>query len=158
MIRYASDKFVSNAGSPIKQLYAPKVNADGSIELIEAGIENTDEYIQSFEESTDISVIIARLQAGDTSVLMQRPGAYGDFTKMPKTYAEALQLQIDAHRLYDSLPVDVKNKFNADPNQFFAQSGTKEWFEKIESVLPDEVKAAVFPASIEKEVNVNADT
>ena len=156
-MRFADHSFVSNPGSPIHQLYAPKVESDGSITLVEAGVENTDDYIQSFAESTDIHVLMKRIQNGETDLLMKRPGSYGDFTKMPKTYAEMLQLQLDSVRLFNSLPVDVKEKFNNDPNQFMAQSGTEDWFKKIENVLPDEVKSAVFPVVekpvVEKEVS-----
>lgn len=156
-MRFADKRFVSNPGSPIHQLYAPKVGVDGSVTLVEAGVENTDEYIQSFAESTDIHVLMTRVQNGETDLLMKRPGSYGDFTKVPKTYAEMLQLQLDSARLFNSLPLDVKEKFNNDPNQFLAQSGTEDWFKKIENVLPDEVKSAVFPVVekpvVEKEVS-----
>lgn len=145
-MKYANKRFLSNPGSPVHVLYAPKVNADGSIDLVESGYENTYDYIQSFERSTDLSVILTRISAGETQLLYQRPGSFGDFTKMPGTYAEALQLQIDSNNLFKSLPVDVKNKFDNDPSKFFAQSGTKEWFEKIEVVLPKEVKDLVKPS------------
>lgn len=145
-MRYAEKRFFTNPGSPLHVLYAPKVNADGSVDLVESGVENTHDYIQSFERSTDLSVILARVGAGETQLLMQRPGSFGDFTQLPSTYAEALQLQIDSNNLFKSLPVDVKNKFDNDPSKFFAQSGTKEWYEKIESVLPKEVRDMVRPA------------
>ena len=144
-MKYAEKRFFSDPGSPLHVLYAPKVNADGSVDLVESGVENIREYIQSFERSTDLSVILARVGAGETQLLYQRPGSYGDFTQLPSTYAEALQLQIDSNNLFKSLPVEVKNKFDNDPNKFFAQSGTKEWFEKIEVVLPKEVKDMVRP-------------
>lgn len=156
-MRFADNSFVSNPGSPIHQVYAPKVDPEGGITLVEAGVENTDDYIQSFAESTDLHVLLTRIQSGETDLLMKRPGSYGDFTKMPKTYAEMLQLQLDSARLFNSLPVDVKEKFNNDPNQFMAQSGTEDWFKKIENVLPDEVKSVVFPVvenpAAEKEVS-----
>lgn len=144
MIHYA--KCVpSNPGNPKHQLYAPKVGSNGSVTLVEAGFENTDDYIQSFAQSTDLQVIMAQVAAGDLAALNRRPGSYGDFTKMPATFAEALQLQIDSKRLFDSLPNDVRRKFDNDPNKFFAAAGSQEWFEKIETVLPDEVKAAIKP-------------
>lgn len=144
-MKFADQSIVSNPGSPRHVLYAPKVSSNGSVVLVESGFEDTDAYIQSFLESTDIHLVMAQLKEGDTSVLNRRPGAYGDFTKAPKTFAEALQLQIDSNRLFDSLPADVKRKFDNSSSQFFAVAGTKEWFDKIEPVLPDEVKSMVFP-------------
>lgn len=150
-MKYQTKRFYSDPGSPIHVLYAPKVAPDGSVELVESGVENTDEYIQSFKESTDLATILARVGAGETELLHQRTGSYGDFTKLPQTYAEALQLQIDSNNLFRSLPVDVRQKFDNDPNKFFASSGTEEWYKKIESVLPDEVKSMVMPV-VEKPV------
>ena len=138
-------RFFSCSGSPVKQLYAPKVGSDGVIDLVEAGEENIKDYIQSFRDSCDLSVILARVARGETELLYQRPGSYGDFTKMPKTYAEMLQLQIDSKNLFNSLPVDVKDKFGHDSERFLAEAGTKDWFSKIEAVLPEEVKSAVMP-------------
>lgn len=157
MIRFDERKeLFTNPGSPIHQLYAPKVDNDGNITLVEAGVENTDDYINSFAEETDINILISRMQNGDMSML-NSPGVYGDFTKMPKTYAEVLQLQIDSKRLYDSLPADIKQKFDHDSNKFFAQAGTEDWYKKIETVLPDDVKASIFPVQKE-EVKENADS
>lgn len=154
MIRFDERKeLFTNPGDPIHQLYSPRVDSDGNITLVKAGVENTDYFIQSFAEETDINVLISRMQNGDFS-MMRSPGVYGDFSTMPKTYAEVLQLQIDATRLFDSLPADVKQKFDHDKNKFFAQSGTIEWYEKIESVLPDDIKSSIFPGEkVEEKVN-----
>lgn len=139
------ERFYSDPGTPVHQLYAAKVAPDGTIDLVESGVENTDEYIQSFKESTDISVILTRVGAGELDLLYKRPGSYGDFTQLPKTYAEALQLQIDSNNLFNSLPVSVKQKFDNDAAKFFAQSGTKEWFDNIRDVIPPEVQKAIYP-------------
>lgn len=144
-MRFAEKRFFTESGSPLHVLYSPKVEKDGSVELVESGVENFQEYIDSFKESTDLSTILARVGAGETELLFKRPGSYGDFTKLPQTYAEALQLQIDSNRLFGSLPAEVRHKFNDDPGQFFAQSGTEDWFHKIEAVLPDEVKSMIKP-------------
>lgn len=151
MIRYASNEFVSDPGSPIEITYSPKVNKDGSIELVETGKVNTDEMIQSYKDSTDIRMILARCAEGDFSGLNMKTPMYGDFTQMPKTYAEALQLRIDADNLFNSLPVDIKQKFDNDSNKFFAQSGTEEWYKNIEGVLPEDVKNVLFPVEVKKE-------
>ena len=144
MIRFADNRFVSNPGSPIKETFKPIVNKDGSITLIHEGYINTDEEIMSHEMEVNIDVIIARYMNGDLDALNKHVGMYGDFTNMPKTYAEVLQLQIDSKRAYDSLPAELKEKFNNDPNEFFAQSGSEEWYEKLKSVLPaEEIKEEV---------------
>lgn len=149
MIRYADNTLVSNPGSPIHQLYAPKVAKNGRIELVKSGTENIQDFINSFRESTDIHQIMNRVMNGQIELLNKRPGSYGDFTQMPKTFAEALQLQIDSRRLFDNLPDDVKAKFHGDANMFLAAAGTEEWFKNIEKVLPAEVKNMIMPPKVE---------
>lgn len=143
-MRFADNSFVTCPGSPEHILYAPKVLPSGEIELVPSGVENTDDKIQSFAESTDIRMILARVEAGDMTALQARPrGSFGDFTEMPKTFAEVLQLQIDSKNLFDSLPKDIKDKFNGDSLQFFAQAGSDEWLEKLDPVLPNEIRSMI---------------
>lgn len=141
-------RFFTNPGSPIHTIYAPKVDADGRMTLVPSGTENTDDYIQSFKESTDMAVILARVAQGETELLHARTGSFGDFTQVPKTYAETLQLQIDAKRLYDGLPAAIKSKFNNDSSQFFASAGTQEWYDKISPAVPREVSDVVKPTPV----------
>lgn len=143
------DKF-SDSGSPVKTVYSPVVKSDGSIDLQPSGKENTDDFIQSFAESTDMAFILAQLANGDTSVLNRGSPLFGDFTSMPKTFAELLQLHIDSDNAYDRLPVELKQKFDNDKNKFFASAGSKEWFEKL-GVVPDPGAVQVTQDVIEKE-------
>lgn len=133
---YADNRFISNPGSPIHLLYSPVVNADGTISLVVSGKENTDDIIQTYAESCDIRLILSRASEGDFSGFSSRSGTFGDFTKVPKTFAEALQLQIDSNKLFESLPAEVREKFDYNANQFFASSGTSDWFDKLKDVIP----------------------
>lgn len=56
---------------------------------------------------------------------------YGDFTDLPKTYAEFLQAQINAGRIWDTLPVSIKEKFDNNKDLFFVQAGSDVWMEKL---------------------------
>lgn len=145
MVRFETTVIYSDPGDPIHILYAPKVLDDGQIELVEAGKENTDEIINSYKESTDIQIILQRAAIGDMSGLNVKNPMYGDFTQVPKTFAEVLQLQMDSERLFNNLPADVRQKFDNDKNKFFAQSGTVEWYENIKDVIPDDVRKNIFP-------------
>lgn len=148
MIKFADcTKFVSCPGSKYKTEYSPVVAKDGTVSLKAVGKVDFHAYIQSFREQTDIHYIVNKIANGDTSML-RFDGVYGDFTKYPTTLAEVLQLQIDSNKLFNSLPVEIKQKFSNDPNKFFAQSGSKEWFETISPVLGDDVKNAIFPPSV----------
>ena len=123
--------FITSSGDTEHIEYAPKVMPDGSIELVVSGKTNIDEYINAQRETTDMAYIITQLGLGNTDVLNQKTPNYGDFTEMPKTFAEALQMKIDAEKAFYELPLDVRNKFENDFNRFFATAGSKEWYEKI---------------------------
>lgn len=150
MIKFFDNSIISNPGNPIKKVYKPQVNKDGSITLVHDGYVNTDEEIQSYAESVDIENVIARYLNGDISALNKHIGQYGDFTNMPKTYAEVLQMQIDARNVFDGLPSEIKEKFNNDPNQFFAQTGSDEWYDKLSPLVADQKDGIV----IEKDEEV----
>lgn len=135
MIRFFNNDRFTCEGNPIKEIYKPIVEKDGSVILVVEGHENTDEIIKSYEDSVDIDVIIARYMNGDLEALNKRVGQYGDFTDFPKTYAEVLQMKIDAENVFNELPVDLKAKFNNDPDQFFVQSGSEEWFDKLDPLF-----------------------
>lgn len=131
MIRFFENDLYTESGSDVKVIYSSKVNDDGTIELVPSGKEDWQSYIESFAGTVDINYIIARYQNGDMTALNQRNGVFGDFTQMPKTYAEMLQIQINAKDAFDRLPVDVKEKFHNDFNQYLASAGTEEWLDKL---------------------------
>lgn len=131
MIKFFKNDIYTEKGESIKVTYSSKVNDDGTIELIPSGKEDWQAYIGSFADECDINTIVARFVNGDVNALSVRNGVYGDFTEMPKTYAEMLQLQIDAQNQFNSLPLDIKEKFNNDFNQFIATAGSEEWLNKL---------------------------
>lgn len=130
MIRFFDNSISSNAGSDFRPVYLPKVLDNGEIVPEYAGEENIQEMIQSYAESCDINIILNRVKNGETNLLNQAKGVFGDFTKMPKTLAEFMQMQIDAERMYDGLPKEIKIKFDNDKNKFFATAGSEEWLDK----------------------------
>lgn len=159
MIKFSDcKKFPSNPGDRVHILYESKVFPDGTIELVQCGKEDFQDFIESWTDSCDMTHVLTQLRNGDLSVLNQRPGMYGNFTEMPSTLAEFMQLQIDSDRMFDSLPIDVKQEFDNDKNKFFAQAGNQEWYEKLKPVMPEDVKKQYFPDEpdiFEKEVVAN---
>lgn len=107
--------------------YEPIVQADGTIELRESGKTDLQEFYDSQAASCDMALIISRYLNGDRSVLEQRQGAYFDATNVPSTYAEMLQTVISGQRSFEALPIEIKQRFNNDFNQWFASAGTDDW-------------------------------
>lgn len=129
------NNFISDPGSPIHILYAPVVLDDGSIVLKESGSEDIQDYIDSFRDQTDMRFIVKRLEMGDNSVFVGKDPMYGDFTHIPKSSLEALQLVLDAEKKFDLLPLDVRNSFDNDFRKWFASAGSDDWYAKMDSVL-----------------------
>lgn len=129
-----TEKFVCNSGSGLVQQYAPKVNDDGTITLVEDGVFDLYAQIQADAEANSIPAILKRFENGDPSGFSGQP-MYGDFTELPKTYAEFLQAQINADRIWDQLAPSIKEKFDNNKDLFFVTSGTDEWMSKVSGVV-----------------------
>ncbi len=109
-----------NSGNPFKKVYKPVVGSDGVLDLVESGEESLYDYIQSWKDSVDINVILARYANGDVDVLSKMQGAYGDFTQFPKTYAEMLNRVIQGKEFFYSLPLDIREKYNNNFTEFIS--------------------------------------
>lgn len=125
------NSFCSNPGSPERIVYSAKINASGVIEVVETGKQDYQAYIESFRPTTDMAYILKELSLGNLQILNQREPQYGDFTQLPKSLAEAMQLQIDAERQFYELPLDVRNKFNNNYREWCLTAGTDPWYEKM---------------------------
>lgn len=133
------NEFKTEPGSPEKQLYAAIVLKDGTIDIQPSGKENIQDKIESFRSQTDMSYILKQIALGNDDVLVRSIGQYGDFTEMPKTMAEAMQLQIDAEKEFYKLDLDTRNKFNNDFRNWLVTAGTPEWIEKM-NIIHDVIK------------------
>ena len=107
----ARERVVANPGSTVRVLYSPKFDAKGVMSLVESGKENLYEFIQSHKESCDIHVILERFARGDVSALERVQGTYGDFSSMPRSYADMLNLVHSAEDAFSNLPVDERAKY-----------------------------------------------
>ncbi len=127
----AHDRVHSNAGSPVRTVYGGRYDANGRVVLEEKGKEDLYAYIQSFKDSVDINVILARFSNGDTEALSRAQGFYADVTDFPSNMAEALNRINECEEMFKSLPLDVRQKFDCSFEQFLSQSGSAEWLDKM---------------------------
>lgn len=123
-------------GDPVKTLYGPIFDKNGVMSLQEIGKHDLYGEIQSHADSVDINVLLARYAQGDVGALARVQGAYGDFTQMPSTFAEALNTMIAAEQYFMGLPVDVRAQFGHDFHQFIASMDTPEWTSKLGIAQP----------------------
>ena len=105
---------------------------DGRRSLEITGKDNLFEVVQSSKEESLVYNIISRYQRGDLMALNQRVGQYMDVVGMPTNLAEAHQALIDAQRTFDSLPADVRKKFD---NSFDL------YLEQVAKSTPEQIQA-----------------
>lgn len=120
-------------GSSEVPTYRPVVGDSGAIDLIQDGMINIYDQIQSHKDSCDINLMIKRFENGDLTALgTPRDPVYMDVTDMPKTYAELYQKVIDAKKEFNSLPLDLREKFDFDADKYISQMGTAPWFDVMQ--------------------------
>lgn len=127
-------RYSTNVGETVRREYSSRLNDDGVIELFESGTSDLSEYIQSFRDSTDINVILTRYLNGDEEALQRVQGIYADVSMAPRSYAEALNLLVQGQSDFDSLPVDVKDKFGNNYYSWLSSIGTESWFDRMRIV------------------------
>lgn len=119
-------------GSGEVTTYTPKLSDAGDFELVETGKRDLYGEIQSHRDSCDIYVLLNRYQNGDLEALSRVQGAYGDFTQMPKTFAEVLNAMIAGEQMFNSLPLDVRQKFDFSLEKFMlGMDNMPDWLEKV---------------------------
>lgn len=123
--------------------YQLSLALDGKEVLVPVGEHDIYPEIQSHAKSVDINEIILRHQRGDIDVLAQRAGMYGDFTNMPTSYAELYQNVLDAQAYFDSLPLEVRQKFDHSFSKFFTSIGTPEFEAAFSQPVADPVSNSV---------------
>lgn len=143
------DRVHCNKGDPVKILYGAVYDDVGRMNLEEKGRENLYDYIQSFAESVDIHVLLKRFANGETDVLSRVQGAYGDFTQLPNTYAEMLNVVRRGEDFFNELPVETRAKFGHDFSQFIAAMDSPDFLSRI-GAAPEQ--APVESPAVEKEV------
>lgn len=113
-------RIYANPGESVKTIYSPVFDDEGNFDLQPSGQEDLYAFIQSHAESVDIHVILERFARGDVTALSKVQGTYGDFTTVPKTYAELLNSVIQGEQQFMSLPVETRAKFGHDFRKWMA--------------------------------------
>lgn len=129
--QYDRVRVFTEHGKRYKDTFSAVVKDNGAIDLVKDGVEDVYAFIQSYADSVDLNKIMARYAAGDVSALNQVQAHFGDVTQFPKTYAEALQVMIDAENQFMDLPLETRDKFGHDVNRFIASIGTQEWMDAL---------------------------
>lgn len=131
------EKFFSCPGERLRPVFTPEIRKDGMIDLVQTGVEDLQEYIDSFKDSCDISVMVQRYVAGDETALRNGNPVFMDLLGAPKNLAEAYALNFRAEKAFENLPADIKNKFDNNFFRFLSEAGSESWYEALKQPVPD---------------------
>lgn len=118
------------AGSITENQYAERYDERGVAYLEKVGEINTYEKIQSYKDECDVMSILSRYAAGDETVLAN-PGWYIDTSKMPATYTEYLNMMNEQREKFETLPLEIRQKFNNNFNEYMATAGEESWLRNM---------------------------
>lgn len=151
ILKYNDDKdFVTPSGDRLHENFVGKLNLEnGLVELKSVGFTDVFEEIQSHVLESDIGTLIKRAEAGDLSAFSS--AVFGDFTEMPDSFAEALNVVMEAEREFNNLPADVREKFDNDYHKYITTAGSDDWLSKMGLVNSADGASGSAPAAIEKE-------
>lgn len=110
---FVKDDFTSPSGSKTKVKHILKIDPDGTRRLVEDGIIDVYEQIQSFKESCNIESIIKRVSNGEIDLLNINPGIYTDVAAIPEDLISSYKAFDRASDYYRNLPADVRGKFGS---------------------------------------------
>ncbi len=157
-----SDVFVSNPGSKIVADYGLVPAEDGSIAVGVVGEKNLDAIIQSNKDTGNVALLLAKYNAGDEEALNRVRGVFGDFRNMPTTYAEMVSRLNECRSVFESLPVEIKEQFDNNPDVFWSEYGTERFNNIITGSLErsadnESNNIMLGNSDVEPTVEVNAD-
>lgn len=112
------DDIKSTAGEKVKQTYRMKIDESGHEVLVEDDLIDIQQEIDSYEESVNVNNIIERYMAGDDSALDRAHAFYADVSKVPKNFAQILELNNRAMIEFEKLPTEVQEIFGNDYIEF----------------------------------------
>ena len=101
----------SPIGNGERSIFEERVE-NGKRSLVVTGKENLKDFIEASKNETLISNIMKRFEQGDVNALSRVQGFYGDVTSMPSNLADAQKVLINLENQFNSLPVDVRKKFD----------------------------------------------
>lgn len=143
-------------GNILEPEYRERYDKQGEAYLEKVGEVNTYEKIQSYKEQCDVMAILSRYAAGDETALAT-PGYYIDTSKLPQTYTEYLNMMNEQREKFNQLPLEIRQKFGMNFEQWAATAGEKEWLEKMGILTEKDAAAQQTDTAVSTKKEVSAD-
>lgn len=133
------EKYSCDPGERYRPVYTSEIKDDGTIELVQTGVEDLQEIYNSMRDSCDVNLIAERFLAGDDTALKRGNPVFLDLLGAPDTLMEAYQLQHRAEQAFNLLPVSIREKFNQSFPEFIASVGTPAWYAALKMDDPNNI-------------------
>ena len=101
-------KMCSHVGEPVKKQFVGRYDYNGNIELVEDGLRNVYDEIQSYADECSMDNILRRFAAGDVSVLSKSQGVFVDASQLPEHFVDMCNLVAEVERNFNLLPVEER--------------------------------------------------
>lgn len=134
----------SPVGSRMKKNYQLETDPDGRKILVETGVTDVYECIQSYKNECLIENIVKRHLAGDPTALAKTQGVYCDTTLIPKDLISAHEAVKQAESIYKRMPADIRGQY-ASFKEFVNNFGSLENIQKFYDSLNTKGKAKSDP-------------
>lgn len=131
------ERVPSAAGNAEEIEYSPVIGDDGVLSIEPTGKIDLRSLIDSYRESCDLNVILARYANGDASALSAVQGSYFDAIGMPKTYAEMLNTINTAESEFMKLPLNVRERFDNSFHRWLSLMDNPVEFNRLMGVEPE---------------------
>lgn len=138
----------SPVGSRIKKKYQLETDPDGRRILVETGVTDVYEQIQSYKNECLIENIVKRHLAGDPTALAKTQGVYCDTTLIPNDLISAHEAVKQAESIYKRMPADVRGQY-ASFKDFVNNFGSLENIQKFYDGLFGKTKETSEPKAAE---------
>lgn len=125
------EHYYAPVGAKIEMRHRGEMKKDGKRELIKDREYPIYEIIQSHREETEIERIVKRALEGDYTALNAMNGVYADISDAPRSLAEAQAMIINAKNEFYDLPIEIREKFNQNAEEYVAEMGSQAWMDKL---------------------------
>jgi len=130
----------TKAGNAFRPDRKGVLDSKGNIVVKEKGTPiNQYAYINSFADSCDINVLVARFRAGDQTALNQRAGAYLDISAIPDNFNDVYAMHYQLEQYFNTLPASVRATFDNSVFEFASNLDNPD-IKTILSLSEDDIK------------------
>lgn len=142
MKRREAMKFLTCHGTRVHVRYEPRFDGT-SIVLEEIGREDLQEKINSFGRFTDLHYMLHRLSVGDQSVLSSHVPVYGDFSGLPSSPVDVINIIHGAESRFGQLSMEERSLYNNDFRAWLAAVLSGSYASPGSDSVPDSVDSDV---------------